>query len=142
MLTGMKHLHSTLAVVLLIALIIAIVITLVNYAGNKAYNRKIALIGLISAHLQLVIGAVLYFTSPLGLQSFSGENMKNSVSRLYFLEHPLMMIIAVVLITMGYSKSKKIVDQKKANQTVLIFYIIGLVFILSRIPWSTWSILN
>lgn len=142
MLTGMKHLHSTLAVVLLIALIIAIVITLVNYAGNKPYNRKIALIGLISAHLQLVIGAVLYFTSPLGLQSFSGENMKNSLSRLYFLEHPLMMIIAIVLITMGYSKAKKIVDQKKANQTVLIFYIIGLVFILSRIPWSTWTILN
>ncbi|MVZ67638.1 hypothetical protein GQF61_17465 [Sphingobacterium sp. DK4209] len=138
----MKHLHSTLAVVLLIALIIAIVITLVNYAGNKAYNRKIALIGLISAHLQLVIGAVLYFTSPLGLSSFSGENMKNSLSRLYFLEHPLMMIIAIVLITMGYSKAKKIADAKKANQTVLIFYILGLIFILSRIPWSTWSILN
>lgn len=138
----MKHLHSTLAIVLLAALVIAIVITLINYAGNKPYNRKIALLGLISAHLQLVIGLVLYFTSPLGIQSFSGENMKNSLSRLYFLEHPLMMIIGIILITVGFSKAKRIVDQKKANQTVLIFYILGLILILSRIPYSTWSILN
>ena len=142
MLTGMKHLHSTLAIVLLLALVIAIIITIANYAGNKPYNRKIALIGFISAHLQLVIGLVLYFTSPLGLSSFSGENMKNSDLRLYFLEHPLMMIIAIVLITIGYSKAKKLTDQKAANKTVIIFYILGLILILSRIPWSTWSILN
>ncbi len=142
MLTGMKHLHSTLAIVLLLALVIAIIITIANYAGNKPYNRKIALIGLISAHLQGVIGLVLYFTSPLGLSSFSGENMKNSELRLYFLEHPLMMIIALVLITIGYSKAKKLTDQKAANKTVIIFYILGLILILSRIPWSTWSILN
>ena len=140
MLTGMKHLHSTLAIILLLALVVAIIITLANYAGNKPYNRKIALLGLISAHLQLVIGFVLYFVSPLGLQSFSGANMSNSLSRLYFLEHPIMMILGIVLITIGYSKAKRLTDAKKANKTVLIFYIIGLIFVLSRIPWSTWSI--
>lgn len=141
MLTGMKHLHSTLAIVLLIALVISIIVTLMNYLNNKPYNRKIALIGFISSHLQLLIGLIIYFVSPLGIQAFSGENMKNSLSRLYFLEHPLMMIIAIVLITIGYSKAKKIIDAKKANQTVLIMYTIGLILILSRIPWSTWSIL-
>lgn len=142
MLTGMKHLHSTLAIVLLIALVVAILITIANYAGNKPYNRKIALIGLISAHIQGLIGIILYFVSPLGLSSFSGENMKNGDLRLYFLEHPIMMIIALVLITMGYSKAKKLADQKAANKTVIIFYILGLILILTRIPWSTWSILN
>ncbi len=142
MLTGMKHLHSTLAIVLLLALVVAIVITLVNYAGNKPYNRKIALLGLISAHLQLVVGLLIYFISPLGIQSFSGANMKISLSRLYFLEHPLMMLLGIILITVGYSKAKRLADGKKANKTVLLFYIIGLIFILSRIPWSTWSLLN
>lgn len=142
MITGMKHLHSTLAVVLLLALIISIVITLVNYLGNKPYNRKVALIGFISAHLQLLIGFIIYFTSPLGFQSISAENMKNSLSRLYFLEHPIMMLIAIVLITIGYSKAKKTLDAKQANKTVLIFYTIGLILILSRIPWSTWSLLG
>ena len=142
MLTGMKHLHSTLAIVLLIALVVAILITIANYAGNKPYNRKIALIGLISAHIQGLIGIILYFVSPLGLSSFSGENMKNGDLRLYFLEHPIMMIIALVLITIGYSKAKKLTDQKAANKTVIIFYILGLILILTRIPWSTWSIIN
>ncbi|WP_312696639.1 hypothetical protein [Sphingobacterium mizutaii] len=140
----MKHLHSTLAIVLLAALIIVIVITLVNYFGNKPYNRKIALIGLITAHLQLVVGLIVYFTQDLGFASFSGANMKVSSARFYFLEHPLMMIIAIALITVGYSKSKKIADSKKANKTVLIFYIIALILILSRIPYpfTAWSIFN
>lgn len=137
----MKHLHSTLAIILLLALVVAIVITLVNYFGSKPYNRKIALLGLISAHLQLVVGFIIYFTSPLGMQAFSGANMKNSLSRLYFLEHPLMMIIAIVLITIGYSKAKRLTENYSANKTVLIFYTLGLIVILSRIPWSTWSIL-
>ena len=68
--------------------------------------------------------------------------MKNSGARLYFLEHPIMMVLGLVLITMGYSKAKKLADQKAANKTVLIYYILGLVLILSRIPWSTWSIFN
>lgn len=138
----MKHLHSTFAIILLIALVVSIIITLANYLGNKGYNRKIALLGFISAHVQLLIGIVIYFTSPLGLQSFSGENMKNGLSRLYFLEHPLMMIISIVLISVGYIKAKKIESPRKANSTVLVFYILGLILILSRIPWSTWSILN
>ncbi|PRD48702.1 hypothetical protein [Sphingobacterium haloxyli] len=137
----MRHLHSTLAIILLLALVVAIVITLANYLGKKTYNRKIALLGLISAHLQFVVGLIIYFVSPLGIQSFSGENMKNSLSRLYFLEHPLMMLLAIILITIGYSKAKKQADSQKANRTVLVFYVIGLIFILSRIPWSTWSIL-
>jgi hypothetical protein len=141
MLTGMKHLHSTLAIILLLALVVAIAITLANYLGKKPYNRKIALLGLISAHLQFVVGLIIYFVSPLGIQAFSGENMKNSLSRLYFLEHPLMMLLGIILITIGYSKAKRQIDSQKANKTVLIFYIIGLIFFLSRIPWSTWSIL-
>lgn len=140
MLTGMKHLHSTLAIVLLLALVISIIITLSNYLSNKPYNRKIALLGFISAHLQLVVGLIIYFVSPLGISSFSGEGMSNSLSRLYFLEHPLMMLVGIVLITIGYSKAKKMTDQKKANKTVLIYFIIGLIAILSRIPWSTWSV--
>ncbi|SJN29209.1 hypothetical protein FM107_05870 [Sphingobacterium sp. JB170] len=140
MLTGMKHLHSTIAIVLLLALIIVLIITLVNYLGNKPYNRKVALLGFISAHIQLLLGLILYFTSPLGLPAFSGENMKNSLSRLYFLEHPLMMLIGIILITIGYSKAKKATDPKKANQTILIFFGLGLLLIISRIPWSTWSL--
>jgi len=142
MLIGMKHLHSTLAIVLLLALVVAIAVVLANYLGKKPYNRKIALLGLISAHLQLVVGLAIYFVSPLGLRSISAANMKNSLSRLYFMEHPIMMLIGIVLITIGYSKAKKLTDSRRANKTVLVFYIIGLLMFLSRIPWTTWSLLG
>ncbi len=141
MLTGMKHLHSTLAVILLIGLIIAIIITAANYFKSKPYNRKIALIGLICAHLQLVIGIVYFFTMGFH-HMFSSGVMKDTLLRFKVIEHPLTMLIAIILITVGYSKAKKATEDYLANRTVFIFYTIGLILVLSRIPWSTWSILN
>jgi len=138
MYTGIRHLHSTLAYVLLAGLVISILYVLFAYLQNKGYNRKMALLGLICAHLQFVVGLITYFVSPYGIKNMSGESMQDSISRLYFLEHPLMMLIAVILITVGYSRAKRLPTPKKQNASVLIFYAIGLVLILSRIPWHAW----
>jgi NADH:ubiquinone oxidoreductase subunit 2 (subunit N) len=141
MYTGLQHAHSGLAYLLLAALIFAIVYNLIGFMGNKPFtegNRKIALIGLIAAHIQLLIGLVLYFISPMGMSNFSGANMKDSTARLYMLEHPLMMILAIVLITVGYSRAKKLQDSHQKYKKILIFYTLGLILILSRIPWSAW----
>lgn len=138
MYTGIKHLHSTLAYVLLAGLIISFLFALFAYLQNKPYNRKMALLGFISAHLQLLVGIIMYFVSPLGYNNLGGDAMKDSIQRLYVLEHPLMMVIAIILITIGYSKAKKLDNPKKQNATVLIFYGIGLLLVLSRIPWHIW----
>jgi NADH:ubiquinone oxidoreductase subunit 2 (subunit N) len=141
MYTGLQHAHSGLAYLLLAALIFAILYNLIGFMGNKPFtegNRKIALIGLIAAHIQLVIGLVLYFVSPNGLSNFSGANMKDSGARLLMLEHPLMMILAIVLITVGYSRAKKLQDSNQKYKKILIFFTLGLILILSRIPWSAW----
>jgi len=141
MLTGMKHLHSTLAVILLVALVISIVITAVNYFKANPYNRKIALLGLISAHLQMVIGIIYYFSLKYHTM-FSSGVMKNPDMRLKLIEHPLTMLIGIVLITIGYSKAKRATESYAANRTVFIMYTIGLILVLSRLPWSTWSLIN
>src|SRR5690554_1495736 len=122
--TGMKHLHSTLAYVLFAGLIIAFLYVLIAAIRNKPYNRKMALLGLITAHLQLVVGLITYFVSPYGIKRFGefGGVMKDSIGRLYLLEHPLMMIIAIVLITIGYSRAKKMDNALKQNKTMTIFY--------------------
>jgi len=70
----------------------------------------------------------------------SGSIMKDPTMRFKIIEHPLTMIIAIVLISIGYIKAKKLTDAKQANKTVLIFYILGLILILARIPWGTWSL--
>src|SRR5690606_38524803 len=110
MYTGFKHLHSALAYFLLAGLIISIIYTLISYLQKKPFssgNKKVALLGLIFAHIQFLAGLAIYFISPLGLSNFSGAAMKDSLSRLFMLEHPLVMIAAIILITVGYSKSKR-----------------------------------
>ena len=64
----------------------------------------------------------------------------DAMSRLYMLEHPLTMIIAVVLITVGYSRTKKLEDNRKKFFSIWLFYLIGLALILLRIPWSEWPV--
>ena len=139
MYTGIKHFHSGLAYLLLAGLVVAIIYAIASRKKNfTAGSRKVALIGLICAHLQFVLGIVLYFLSPLGASNLSGDAMKEKVSRLYILEHPLMMLIAVVLVTIGYSRAKKLNSNSKKYNSIILFYGIALILMLSVIPWNIW----
>lgn len=141
MYTGLQHLHSGLAYLVLAALVIVFGYVLFNFFSGKPFTekvRKASLIGLIISHLQLLVGLVLYFISPKGLSNFSGEAMGDAMSRLYMLEHPLTMILAIILITVGYSKAKNGNEDGARYKKILIYYGIGLVLMLIRIPWSVW----
>ena len=139
MYTGIKHFHSGLAYLLLAGLVIAIIYAIASRKKSfTAGSSKIALIGLICAHLQFLLGIVLYFLSPLGASNFSGDAMKEKVSRLYIIEHPLMMLIAVVLVTIGYSRAKKLSSNTKKYNSIILFYSIALILMLSVIPWNVW----
>jgi hypothetical protein len=123
----------------LLILIIAVVNALIGMSSKKEFtpkDRKIALFGLIGIHVQLLVGIILYFVSPLGLASLG--QMSDKALRLTSLEHPLMNIIAIVLITIGWSKHKKLTTSESKFKTFSIFYGLGLLLVLSRIPWSLW----
>lgn len=138
---GLKHTHSGLAYILLAGLVIAIALVIVSATAKKPFTdrvRKFALIGLILSHLQLVIGLILYFVSPAGLSSLSGEAMKDATLRFNTVEHPLTMIIAIILVTIGYSRSKRAQSDSSKYRSVIIFYLLGLFLMLLRIPWSIW----
>lgn len=139
MYTGLQHAHSYIAYLALILLVVAAINAIIGMTSNKEFkdnDRKLSLFALIFTHVQLLIGIILYFVSPL-VQSFSVA-MKDSTLRLYALEHPLINIIAVVLITIGWSKHKKATTNKAKFKSIGIMYAIGTILILSRIPWSTW----
>ena len=59
-------------------------------------------------------------------------------ARLTSLEHPLINIIAITLITIGWSKHKKALSSQAKFKSILLFFGLGLLLILSRIPWSLW----
>ena len=104
-------------------------------------DRKLGLFFMISNHTQLLVGLILYlFLSPFGLNAITGlgmaEVMKNAEYRQIAVEHVSTNIIAIVLITIGYSKNKRAFSNIAKHKNALIFYGLGLVLLLSRIPWS------
>ena len=136
--------HSYLAYIVLAVLIVAVVNAIMGFSGNKLFTLekdfRIGLFALIFAHLQLLVGLILYFISPSGLNAIKtlGMGGLNSAARLLAVEHPFVNILAVVLITIGWSRHKKILEAKGKFKTIAIFYGLGLLFFLSRIPWGQW----
>ena len=88
----------------------------------------------------MLLGLILYFVSPFGLKNITANGMGglDSFSRLLAVEHPFVGILAVVLITIGYSKHKKKLTSRPKFKVLSIFYTLGLILVLSRIPWSNW----
>ncbi|ALM08657.1 hypothetical protein SB49_13200 [Sediminicola sp. YIK13] len=139
-----QSLHSYLGYIVLIILILAVVNAISGLFSNRIFNLekdfRISLFALILTHIQLLVGLILYFVSANGLKAIQTVGMGglNSAARLLAVEHPFINIIAVVLITIGWSKHKKVMEAKKKFKTISIFYGLGLVLILSRIPWGQW----
>lgn len=136
-----KEFHSFLAYITLAVIIFAIASNAYSWATKKPFsklNKTSALVAMMAVHTQFLAGLVLYFLSPLGLSNFSGAAMKVAITRLFLVEHPLVMLVAIALITIGYSKANKTTTTNGKYKMVVVFYSIGLLFILSRIPWSMW----
>ncbi len=134
MYTGLVHAHSGLRWVVLILLTAAVVVAVGKWQGRSGYtdsNRKLYLFTMIAVHTQLVIGLILYVISPKVNFSMIGDKLY----RFYTVEHTIGMLIAIVLVTVGYSLSKRATDAVKKQRLVGIFYGIGLLLILASIPW-------
>ena len=86
---------------------------------------------MISVHVQLVLGLVLYFISP----KVNFDQISNSLTRFYTIEHTVGMLLAIVLVTVGRSRSRRMSGDALKHRTVAIFYGIGLLLILVSIPW-------
>ena len=130
----LKNLHSGFRYIVFILVVVAIIQSLLGVIGKKPYtdlNRKVNLFALISAHTQLLIGIILFFISP-NVQ-FNSGTMKNDITRYYTVEHWVMMLIAIVLITIGYSRSKKIILPESKHKTIATFYIIAFIIIIGAI---------
>ncbi len=138
------NVHSYLAYIVLAVLIFAVLNAFMGWFGKKPYRLekdfRINFYGLILSHMQLLVGLVVFFVSPNGLKAIQALGMGglNAPSRLLAVEHPFINIIAVVLITIGWSRHKKAETDIAKFKNIAIFYGLGLLLILSRIPWGQW----
>ncbi|WP_018620327.1 hypothetical protein [Spirosoma luteum] len=134
MYAGLVHAHSGLRWIALVLLVAAVVTAIGKWQGRGSYtdgNRKLYLFTLISVHTQLLLGIVLLFISP----KVNFGMMSEKLYRFYSVEHTTGMLIAIILITIGYSRSKRASDATAKQRLVAIFYGIGLLLILASIPW-------
>ena len=139
----MKLIHSYWAYLVLVVLIINVANAIFGLLKKKAFSDKdlrLGLFTLIFSHIQLLIGLGWYFSSPYykALKANGSEVMGDAATRLLAIEHPIMMILATIIITIGWSKHKKKTEDHKKFKTFVIFYGIGLLLILSKIPWNQW----
>lgn len=139
----LQNIHSYWAYIVLLMLVVAIGNALLGKFMNKSFTIKdlrISLFALIVTHIQLLVGLILYFVSPRfsAWQEGVGAVMGDASLRLYLVEHPVTNILAVVLITMGWSMHKRQAESSKKFLRIGLFYLLGTVLLLSRIPWSEW----
>jgi hypothetical protein len=134
---GLLDVHSALRWIGLILLIATIVDSVIRmYRPFKENERKLALFTLIAFHSQLLTGLILYFVSPT-IKGFiqAGDIMKNSIARFYIVEHLLMMLLAIAIITIGYSRAKRQSESWAKHRMLFFYYLTAFLIILISIPW-------
>lgn len=124
------HTHSGLRWVLFVLIVMVIfqALSADKSASGMASMKKLSLFALIGAHVQAVLGLILYAISPK--IQFSASTMSNSMLRFFTVEHGLMMLIAIILITIGNRKAKA-----GLAKPTFWYYLIALIIILAAIPW-------
>lgn len=131
----LQHAHSGLRWLLLITLLITVLNSYSKWRNKKEYSsidKLSALATFIFSHLQLMLGLILYFTS--NKVQFNSATMSNTQLRFYTVEHFLMMLAAIILITLGYRRAKTAPGAAK-HRRIFLWYGIALFLILVAIPW-------
>ncbi len=136
--TGLLHLHSFLRWVILILLVVNIVRHFAN--SQKPYtaqDKKLGLFLMIAAHTTLLIGLYQVIFGRFGwVHVPEGTNiMKDSFWRFFLIEHPVGMIVAIILITIGKGVAKKNISDVAKHKKAALLFTIALVIILATIPW-------
>lgn len=132
---ALVHIHSGLRWLALALLLFAIVNAMLKLKSGKyeKSDKMLNLFAMVLLHIQILIGTILSFVT--GKISYAEGWMKNPQYRFFGLEHILLMVVGVTLITIGRKKAEKALDPAKKHKTILIWYVIVLVIIFAAIPW-------
>jgi hypothetical protein len=139
---ALVHAHSGLRWIALV-LLLAAIFNAVRSKRSGEYLKKdkmLNLFAMITMHTQLLIGLLIYFNSDR--VKFHEGWMTEKLYRFYGMEHVLMMVIAVVLITIGRKKAENALAPIVKHKKIVMWYSIALLVILFAIPWPFRSLLG
>jgi hypothetical protein len=104
-------------------------------------DAKFSRLFAISLDVQMLLGILMYlFFSTITTSAFQnmGDAMGNSVVRFWIVEHPTIMLVALVFAHIGVARARKMVNPNGKHRTTLIFLGISLALILygTTLTWS------
>jgi hypothetical protein len=140
--TGLLHLHNLLRWIILVLLLLSILKSYTGMTSKKTFeasDKKIWLFTMIAAHITLLLGLYQWLLGRYGLITYVKPEgvsmMKDPYLRFFQMEHPVSMILAIALITLGYGMAKKNVDDQTKYKKAFRYFVLALVLILAAVPW-------
>ena len=140
--TGLLHLHSLLRWIILILLVLSIYRAFMGWKNKRTFSpgdRKTWLFTMIAAHITLVLGVYQWLWGRYGMLKTTlpegSSIMKDKFYRFFWVEHPTFMILAIIMITLGYGMAKKNIPDEVKYRRALWLFIVALLFILVAVPW-------
>lgn len=117
----------------------ALLNAITGVAGKRAFSandKRSGLFFMVFCDIQLLLGLLLYFNfSWFDKLKDMGNTMKNAYDRFFAVEHMSMMLIAWLLVHIGYSAVKRADTDAKKHKKMLVFFGLALLLILASIPW-------
>lgn len=135
----LKNIHHYVGMATLVFILLLTVVTFIYYLQERSTSKqikKISLFSLIITHTQIVLGVILYFSSPI-FQNISMKDMMGIPQlRQTYVEHPVSMIIAAILLTIVNIKIKK---SSKITFSTTLMAAISLALVIGMIPKAFWN---
>lgn len=140
MYAALLHSHNLLRWVILALGVYAFVRAAQGVSGDRPYAsaRRAGVFFTASLHLQLLLGLALFLVSPFikALLADMRATMSDAATRFFVAEHPTVMVVAIVLMTIGGIVAKNAANDAARHRKLLIFTGITMVMILWAIPWA------
>ncbi len=134
--------HSGWRYIIIILMILAIWFGWQTSKGKRPFagaTKKMGLFTMIAIDMQLVVGLILYFYWIASQTDFKLSKLTGQLDvasfRTITLEHAVGMLIAIILVHIGYSKAKKAIQDNAAGKAQFIWFLIAFILILLAIPW-------
>ena len=133
--------HSYLRYAVLLLVLMVVLRYVAGLLGSRAWNDRDEAIGRWMIRvwdLQFLLGLVLYFLSPIvqfGLANF-GEAMGDAQLRRFLIEHPLLNLVAIAVLHVGWVRAARADDDRGRMVRTLGFIAVAVVLVVLSIPWS------
>ncbi len=137
-------LHNVVRWLVVVLGIVVLVRALWGWLGKKTWEKTDRMLGVAftsAFDMQILLGFLLYFfSSSYGLNAFLtqpvGQVLGNETTRLFAIEHPLIMVLAVVFAHLGSLLPKKAKDDQTRHKQAAICFGLAILLTLAAMPWA------